>query len=140
MSEKKIFLRRTHLGSQILFIFNLFHHFFSSKSLFISFFYLFSVISTKLTHLYYFIAFLSFMFGSPNCCQQYGDTNVACFSVFVQVYMILHKSYDNIPEKYNRDSNQRIDSHRLWLYIWRNFHNSALYYDNVKIIKRKEKK
>ena len=67
-----------------------FHHFFSSKSLFFSFFILFSVISTKLTHLYYllhislpfcvdtklcytlffssldftcFIAFLSFMFG-----------------------------------------------------------------------------
>jgi len=178
MSEKKIFLRRTHLGSQILsileyfsssntfpfqilFLFGIlfhfqtlfiiikkyfntfsifFHHFFSSKSLFFSFFILFSVISTKLTHLYYllhislpfcvdtklcytlffssldftcFIAFLSFMFGSPNCCEQYGDTNVACFSGFVQVYMILHKSYDNIPEKHNLHSIQRIDAHRL---------------------------
>ena len=74
MSEKKIFLRRTHLGSQILFHFGIlfhfqtlfiiikkyfntfsifFHHFFSSKSLFFSFFILFSVISTKLTHLHY---------------------------------------------------------------------------------------
>ena len=53
------------------------------------------------------------MFGSPNCCEQYGDTNIACFSGFVQVYMILHKSYDNIPEKHNRHTIQRIDAHLL---------------------------
>ena len=144
MSEKKIFLRRTHLGSQILFHFgilflitkSIFIHFrsffiiFSLQnrflSLFISFFILFSVISTKLTHfnyllhislpfcvdtkLYYTLFFhlwillvwLHFFRSClvSNCLWPFvpriaihiwfGDTNVSCFSGFVQACMIVH--------------------------------------------------